>query len=173
MRRLPHFLPRFLSVPALLSVAVLAGSLLLGAAPAHAVSDTALAKAFATGFVTGFEKSTSVVLPNDEATCVGTRFVPKVKVTDFAKIKTIDDLTPVQRQALVDSLALCLSPKTYTLVLDKKLTTLKPAQRTCFEAAVLKIGVPKLLALDFEDFLKKPQTATTAQVNKLAKSCIK
>ena len=112
-------------------------------------------------------------MPAGEASCVGTRFVPRVKVSELAKIKKIDDLTAAQRAALVDSLALCMGPETYRQVLDKKLTVMKPAARSCFEAAVLRLGVPKLLAVDFEDFLQKPQAATKAQVSKLALGCAK
>ena len=140
---------------------------------AHADSGSTLAKSFATGFVQGFENSTGVKMPKDEAACVSTRFVPKVKVSDFMKIKTIDDLTPSQRTALVDALGLCMSPQTYTAVLDKKLTTLTLKQRLCFEkAAITKLGVPKLLAADFAVFLKQPATAAVnKQITDLAIGC--
>ena len=156
---------------------IVAAFALLGAvvssAPARAESGTALAKSFATGFVQGFEKSTGVKLPKDEATCVGNRFVPKIKVAELAKIKTIDDLKPAQRQALIDSLGLCLSPQTYTAVLDKKLGTASAKQKTCFEKAIItKLGVPKLLAVDFADFLKQPvPAAVNKQISDLATGC--
>ena len=163
-------LSRFAAIAA--AVALLT-AVVLPALPARAASGSALAKSFATGFVQGFEKSTGVKLPKDEATCVGNRFVPKVKIAELAKIKTIDDLKPAQRQALIDSLGLCLSPQTYTAVLDKKLGTASVKQKICFEKAIItKLGVPKLLAVDFADFLKQPASAAVnKQISDLAASC--
>jgi hypothetical protein len=163
------------------TLAATAGLGVTGSAPAHAASDPAV-DAFVKSFVASFEKSTGTKIPKAEATCIGTKFLAKIKVGELLKAAASNDLTVAQKGALSTAFGACLSGATYKAVIKHNLAAqFTPGQLTCLgDKAVSQLGVPALIAVDFKEFAgaqsaaAKASTAKTeSALTKIALSCAK
>lgn len=153
----------------------------VSAGPAQAKTDPAV-DAFVKSFVASFEKSTGTKIPKVEATCIGTKFLAKIKVGELLKASAANNLTVAQKSALSTAFGACLSGPTYKAVLKHNLASqFTPGQLTCLgDKAVAQLGVPKLIALDFKEFAGTPSVAAKAEntktetaLTKIALSCAK
>ena len=162
--------PLAVALTAALTLAVLATA---ATGPASAKSDP-LVDAFVKGFVGSFEKSSGVPVPPAEARCIGEKFLAKISVAELTKTSASGNLSAKQKTVLVSSLGACMSPKTYKAVLTKKLgAQFSVKQKTCIaDTAITKIGVPKLLDLDFATFTGVSSTATQKAVTGILTSCL-
>lgn len=151
----------------------------VAAGPVQAKTDPAV-DAFVTSFVSSFEKSTGTKIPKVEATCIGTKFLAKIKVGELLKASAANNLTVAQKAALSTAFGACLSGPTYKAVLKHNLASqFTPGQLKCLgDKAVAQLGVPKLIALDFKEFAGTPtaaakaaNTKTEAALTKIALAC--
>lgn len=179
------FRPRTALFALLTTAASVAGvsvvGLSLAAGPAQAKTDPVV-DAFVKSFVTSFEKSTGTKIPTAEATCIGTKFLAKIKVGDLLKAAAANDLTIPQKGALSAAFGACLSGATYKAVIKHNLAAqFTPGQLTCLgDKAVAQLGVPALIAVDFKDFAgtqtaaaKSVTAKTETALGKIALSCAK
>ena len=155
------------------------GASILHAGAAQAKTDPQI-DAFVTGFVSSFEKSTGTKIPTVEASCIGTKFLAKVKVGELLKATAANNLTVAQKHALSAAFGACLSGSTYKAVIKHNLAKqFSPGQLTCLgDKAVAQLGVPALIALDFKDFAGTPtvaakaaNTKTETALGKIALAC--
>ena len=146
----------------------------LSSPPASAKTDP-IVDVFVKGFISGFEKSTGVKVPDAEARCIGQRFLAKVSVDELSKVGTTGVLTATQKTVLVQAMGACVGPGTYKAVLVRKLgRDFSAKQKACIaDTSLTKLGVPNLLKLDFAAFTGVPATAIQKQVTSIVRSCVR
>ena len=142
--------------------------------PAASAKSDPIVDVFVTGFISGFEKSTGVKVPDAEARCIGQKFLAKVSVDELSAVGKTGVLTAVQKTVLVQAMGGCVGPATYKAVLLRKLgPKFNTKQKTCIaDTALARLGVTNLLKLDFASFTGVPATAIQRQVTKIVANCL-